>query len=427
MLMSQAEVSLIIVNLNGLEHLETLFGSIRELSFPQDSIEIIFVDNGSTDGSVDWVKKNRPRVRIIENEQNEGFASACNKGAKAATKDWLAFVNNDMRLDPEWLVRLFEAVEGSGKNTVCAGSRILSWEGTHIDFIGGVMAFYGHSFQKDFNEIAHNAQTNDPPKKTLFACGGAMLIQKEVYLSVGGFDDDYFAYFEDVDLGWRLWLLGYDVIFAPAAVAYHKRFSTARKYLGGKHLFLCERNALYTIYKNYSEENLQRVLPAALILLVHRALLHTDVFSLDFPVETAAKLKEAESPEIRHRESGPAKAIRMLRELGVKDTIKRARLSSAIKTMKKEGMYPVSEEGLSILSALPHFVSNLDNLNRKRNLVQANRKKSDSEIFSLFEEPFRPLPDNTDFERLIKTVSENFGIDTMFESQDLAKCQEIGG
>jgi GT2 family glycosyltransferase len=412
--MKRAGVSLIVVNLNGLEHLPALFDSIRDLRFPQGSIEIVLVDNGSTDGSVRWVKEKCPHARIIENERNEGFASACNRGASNAEGEWLAFVNNDMRLDPDWLDRMFQAIEESGEETVCAGSRILSWDGTHIDFIGGLLTFYGHSFQKNFDQPVRDVTVSDRPAKTLFACGGAMLIRKDVFAEAGGFDDDYFAYFEDVDLGWRLWILGYEVVFAPSAVAYHKRFGTLGRYGGSRHLFLCERNALFTIYKNYSDENLRRVLPAAMILLIHRVLLHTTAASLDFSVKPDVESDKPDSLDNSPQGSRLVRALSMLGEAGIDETIKRARLSSALGRMRKSGMYPISEEGLSILSALPHLVSNLDALNRRRQFVQANRKRPDGEIFALFGEPFRPLPDEPDFRRLTEIVSENFELDKMF-------------
>lgn len=413
--MPQPGVSLIIANFNGLEHLADLFDSIARQSFPQESIEIIFVDNGSTDGSRRWVRENYPKTEIIENKHNEGFAAACNKGASRATKAWLAFVNNDMRLAPDWIAEMFKAIKETGENSICAGSKVLSWDGNRIDFTGGILTFYGHAFQRNFDEAVDSAENGARPERTLFSCGGAMLIQKDVFQEVGGFDEDYFAYFEDVDLGWRLWLLGYDVIFAPAAVTYHKRFSTAGKYLGKKHVFLCERNALYTIYKNYSEENLRKILPAALILLVHRALLHAHTASLSGEVNAMLESPESEAPVKTPREGNIAGALRMLHESGIKETIRRARLSSAIRRLKEEGLYPISEEGLSILSALPHLASNLENLNRKRKLVQDNRKRTDSEIFSLFGEPFRPLPESPDFDRLTNMVSKNLGIDSLFE------------
>src|SRR5439155_7651017 len=97
----------------------------------------------------------------------------------------------------------------------------------------------------------------------LFACGGSMLVQRDVFLAVGGFDPDYFAFFEDVDLGWRLWLLGYRVTLTPSAITYHRHHGTTNVIPNHRVHVLYERNALYTIYKNYDEEHLDRILPAS--------------------------------------------------------------------------------------------------------------------------------------------------------------------
>jgi hypothetical protein len=187
------------------------------------------------------------------------------------------------------------------------------------------------------------------------------------------------------------------------------------KYPASKHVFLCERNALFTVYKNYSDENLQKVLPAAIILLVQRALLHTSATPSDPSMMMG-------SPESGHHDQPPgesklARMSKMVKELGVRETIKRARLSAAIKVLSKNGMHPIAEEGIGILSAIPQLISNLERLNRKRDFVQFNRKRSDGEIFSLFGEPLKPFPDTPDFERFTRLVSENFEIDKMFEPE----------
>jgi hypothetical protein len=106
------------------------------------------------------------------------------------------------------------------------------------------------------------------PEPALFACGGAMAVERARFLAAGGFDADYFAYFEDVDLGWRLWVLGEHVLYVPAAVAYHRHHGSAIDPTRWR--FLLERNALASLFKNYDDANLEVVLPAARILLAAR-------------------------------------------------------------------------------------------------------------------------------------------------------------
>ena len=412
--MSNSGVSIVILNFNGLEHLQNLFPSIDNLRFPNRSLELILVDNASTDGSLEWMEQKRPDVRIVRNKTNEVFASACNKGALAASNEWLAFVNNDMRLEPSWLETMLAAVDQAGDKTVCGGSRILSWDGNHIDFNGGITTFYGHSFQKDNGRPIAEVATDDRPQPTLFPCGGAMLIRKDVFLEAGGFDTDYSGYFEDVDLGWRLWLLGYEVVSVPSAIVYHKGFSTYGKFPGPVHLHLCERNALYTIYKNYSEENLSKILPAALLLMVQRALLHTTPYTLTIPGAGGDLSAAASGEKGTLAEMTLGSTLKRIKDLGLREAVMRADMSLAVRNLRRNSLYPIAEKGTSILSAFTAFAKNLDKLARSRARVQESRKRSDQEILPLFGEPFKAHPDTEEFRELTRIISRNFGIYKIF-------------
>ena len=190
------KISFIIINYNGKGLLEDCFASLRKLNYPKEKLEFIIVDNGSTDGSVDFILKKLPEVKLIRNEINEGFAKPNNDAAKIATGDYLALINNDMRLDPQWLRDMLASLENTDDdNYVCVGSKILNWDGSKIDFIGGGINYYGFGYQDDYSldvRLAEEKYKDD--RDILFACGGAMLIEREVYLKVGGLDEDYFAY-----------------------------------------------------------------------------------------------------------------------------------------------------------------------------------------------------------------------------------------
>lgn len=401
-------VSFVICNYDGRDYLQALFESLRALDYPRELIECIVVDNGSSDSSPEFIQQNLPEVKLIRNSQNLGFARACDQGAEAARGEWLAFVNNDMRLDPGWLRRLFAALGKCGDDVVCGGGKILSWDGRKVDFIGGTLTFYGHAFQREFGEDVPTVSA-DAPEEILFACGGSMLIRRDVFIEVGGFDEDYFAYFEDVDLGWRLWLMGYKVIFVPQAISYHHHFGTTKRFLESKHLFLCERNALFSVYKNYSDDNLNRILPVALVLIIARFFLYTGFDP--GTVWREALYSPVGKEESEHRnENSFAKILHILGDMGVRGTIDRAALSLAIRELNKSGMYPVSEEGLSTLSAVPAFVSKLDKLAKKRKFVQAHRRRNDKEIFPLFKEQLRPFPDSSEYKYIFEKIVRDFGI-----------------
>ena len=131
------------------------------------------------------------------------------------------------------------------------------------------MSFYGHGFKMHAGDT--DLAGHDDEADVLFASGAAMVVDAEVFARVGGFDERYFMFFEDVDLGWRLWLLGYEVRYVPASVVYHRHHASMAEVGSWREHFLLERNALFTIYKNYDDENLRAVLPAALALTVGRS------------------------------------------------------------------------------------------------------------------------------------------------------------
>ena len=259
-------ISVVVLNFNGKQHLEECFKSLVALDYPADKCELMLVDNASADESVAFVRANFPTVRIVQNEDNLGFAAGNNRGAQAAHGDYVVFLNNDTRVDGQWLKELVTpCLEDS--EVVCTASKMLAWDGSKVDFVSSAMNFHGFAFQPDYGA----RDVFDQSHPLLFACGGAMLIRRNVFLDLGGFDEDYFIYFEDVDLGWRVWLAGYRVLFAPKAIFYHRLHATMDAFSQFRKWVLFERNALVTLIKNYDEANLSRALPAALMLMFKRA------------------------------------------------------------------------------------------------------------------------------------------------------------
>lgn len=262
--------SVAIVNWNGRAHLKQCLPSVFALDYPTDALECVVVDNGSTDGSREWLASTWPQVRVVANPENRGFAAGANGAATVATGEVVAFLNNDCRVAPTWLRSLVDAL--ASEQVVAAGSRILDWDGRRIDFDGAAMNFHGHGSNRGFGRPVADAQRREP-EPSLFACGGAMAVDRTAFLAAGGFDDEYFAYFEDVDFGWRLWVRGERVVHVPAAVAYHRHRGSGMD--AARWRYLLERNALATVFKNYDDASLPLVLPAARTLLDARAELAT--------------------------------------------------------------------------------------------------------------------------------------------------------
>ena len=259
-------VSIVVPSWNGRALLADSLPAIADLAYPRERLEVIVFDNGSRDGSAAWLRDAWPAVRVLESPTNLGFAAACDRAAAEAGGDFVAFLNNDLRVAPDWLARMTRALTEDG--AAAAGSRILDWEGLRYDFDGASMNFYGHGASPRHGRRVR-AAADEPPRPALFACGAAMLVDRARFLASGGFDPDYFAYFEDVDLGWRLWVEGERVLYVPAALAYHRHHGSALD--ADRRTALLEMNALTSVVKNYEDANLARVLPAALLLLEARA------------------------------------------------------------------------------------------------------------------------------------------------------------
>ncbi|HTE06415.1 MAG TPA: glycosyltransferase family 2 protein, partial [Planctomycetota bacterium] len=262
--MSLPSVSIVLVNLNGQHHFEKLFESLRAVDYPRELLEIVMVDNASVDGSVQWLDRNAADARTIVCRQNHGFAGGVNVGVEACQGEVLVFLNTDMRVEVNWLRELVAPI--ITREADCTSSLTLSWNGQVVNFGGSAMNFHGIGWQVGMNDP--DIDRYRKPGDTLFACGGSMAIRRDVYERAGRFDEDFFAYYEDVDLGFRLWVLGYRVMYVPSSVAYHHHMSTSRRIDVHKIRLLQMRNPLWLIYKNYEEAVLQRVLPAA--LLVHQ-------------------------------------------------------------------------------------------------------------------------------------------------------------
>lgn len=259
--------SVVIVNYRGADDTCAALGALRELRWPSAQLEVIVVDNASGDGSVERIAKEFPDARMVALEENRGFAAGCNAGAQAATGQYIAFLNNDSRPDPEWMSAAAAALDRDG-SVACVASKVLDWEGELVDFVDAGLGFYGHGFK------LHAGEPDDPAydreADVLFASGAAMVVRASTFREVGGFDERYFLFFEDVDLGWRYWLLGYRVRYVPASLTYHRHHRSVGALSAAQEDYLLERNALYTIFKNYDDENLDRALSAALVLAVRR-------------------------------------------------------------------------------------------------------------------------------------------------------------
>ena len=152
-------VTVAVLNYNGLEHLTGCFASLAQIDYPPERLELMLLDNASQDGSVAYVQSNHPSVRIVVSDQNLGFAGGNNLAAREATGEYIVFLNNDMRVDVQFVRGLAHAVQ-SAPGVACAGAKILNWDGSRLDFAGSAADFAGHAYQFGLGQLlAHDTFT----------------------------------------------------------------------------------------------------------------------------------------------------------------------------------------------------------------------------------------------------------------------------
>jgi len=239
-------VSIIIVNWNGLEHLETCLDSLHGQTFKD--FEVVLVDNGSQDGSVNFLRKRYPWVRLVELMENSGFASGNNIGLQDASGDYIVTLNNDTRVEPDWLAKLV-AVADDHPTAGMVGCRIVSFDNPGmLDSLG--MKICRDGMSRGAYRMLDWSTLSMPPEEILFPSACAALYKRAMIDEVGFFDDDFFAYCEDTDLGLRGRIAGWGAILATQAVVYHKYSATGGGFSPFK-LYLVERNHYWVVLKNF--------------------------------------------------------------------------------------------------------------------------------------------------------------------------------
>jgi GT2 family glycosyltransferase/glycosyltransferase involved in cell wall biosynthesis len=366
---SRPPVSVIVVNWNGREHLEPCLSSLLASRYPEDRLEIVLVDNGSTDGSLDLVRARFPRVRPVALPENRGFTGGNVAGVEAATGDVLVFLNNDMRVEPEAVPRLVAALDDERP---CAAARVLSWDGRRIDFISGTVNFEARGFQEHYGkrfsaELAASV-------RTFFPNGGAFAITREAYERAGGFDPALFAYYDDVDLGWGVRSAGYDIRIAADAVVYHRHGATSERQPKGQKQFLMDRNALVTALKRYEAPTLGRVLAPILLLAVRRLLDETRVNA------AAPECREIApwSRRCRRRWPGP-----MLSTLGAPRATRGGRRQAGGSALPA-GAGPLRGMPVERLAALEQALEAVPRILRQREALEGERRTPDRVLVPLF-------------------------------------------
>lgn len=247
-------VSAVVVTHNSREHVARCLTSIRESEHPVD--EIIVIDHCSTDGTVDFVRREFTRVCMLSFTDNPGFGEGCNRGCRGGSGDYILFVNPDATIEPACLGRLSHALDAEERLAIAVPKIVLSSEPAVLNSTGLAVNSVGHAWDRGFLE-RDNGQY-ERSEHVLAGSGCVLFVRRDVFRELGGFDSSYFLYYEDLDLCWRAWLAGYTVRYVPDAVARHamKRFDRPARY---DH-YLDHRNRIRTVLKNMPAPLLRRTL-----------------------------------------------------------------------------------------------------------------------------------------------------------------------
>jgi len=377
---TEPDVTIIIPHHNGPDLLRASIGSLEELRYRRGGWRVVVVADAPTDDSVAVLRREFPDVTVIDIETNLGFAGTCNRGAQAADTEWIAFLNNDTRVDPGWLNGLVTAVDPAA-GILAAGSKILDWTGHAVTFQGGHLNFVGKGFEDSCAKGSADERTE--PRDLLFATGCGMLVRRDTFLGLGGFDAQFFGFYEDSDFGWRMRLGGYQTRFAPESIVYHRGHASFDTAGAHRRLAYIERNALWQVMKNLGDEAYRRILPAALFLAIRRS----EILEKGF---------------VHGR---------------------RRQVSDAVQSLLQGG--PVKGYGKTTLAAYAGMIDGMADILRKREKVQKMRKVGDDAILTkeFFPDPFRPWAldammeaglSQGEYPAVMRRIVETFGVQEVF-------------
>ena len=256
-------VSVIIVSWNSAEHLPRCLECLSQQTFPD--FEVIIIDNGSLDGGTDDLEQNYPQLALqVERlASNLGFARANNRGAHMARGTWLALLNADAFPAPDWLQKMLEAADRCPEFSFFTCRQVQANRPELLDGAGDEYHISGLAWRRFYN---HPSQSYGLKEEEVFgACGAAAVYARDDFLSAAGFDESYFSYFEDVDLSFRLRLLGKRCLYVPQAVVHHVGSASTGK-VSDFVIYHGHRNLVWTYFKNMPGSLFWRYLPLHILM-----------------------------------------------------------------------------------------------------------------------------------------------------------------
>jgi GT2 family glycosyltransferase len=266
------EVAVVVLNYNGRALLPDCLESLTQLRTPA---RWVVADNGSSDGSLEYVRQSFPGVIALDLGGNLGFAAGYNAAIALVDSPWLVLLNNDATLEPDWIEQLLCWAENRPQAAILGGKLLFhqsagSGQPSRLQSAGASFTDAGTAFEIGWGVEDHGQF--DDPRMVGAIPGAAMLVRREVFLQLGGFDATYGAYLEDVDLCWRAWLMGHEVHYVPSAVAHHQYGASGGGRAAPYRIRLMQRNRLANMVKNLEKGSLVRGLGVSFAYDIYRVL-----------------------------------------------------------------------------------------------------------------------------------------------------------
>ncbi|MBC8052802.1 MAG: glycosyltransferase family 2 protein [Sphingobacteriaceae bacterium] len=253
---SPAKVSVVILNWNGKHYLEKFLPSVLKSSYP--NVEVVVGDNASTDGSKEYISENFPTVTFISNKENMGFAGGYNAILSQVEADYFILLNSDVEVTETWIGPVIELME-SDSSIAAAQPKLKDWNNKdqfeYAGAAGGFLDKFGYPFCRGrvFDTLEIDSGQYNESEEIFWASGAALFIKKNYWQEIGGFDADFFAHMEEIDLCWRLKNKGYKIMYCPDSVVYHVGGGTLNAENSYK-TYLNFRNNLFMLLKNLPGE-----------------------------------------------------------------------------------------------------------------------------------------------------------------------------
>ena len=248
---AQAKIAVVILNYNGVHWLERFLDQVIKNS---PEAEVIVTDNASSDNSISFLKEHFPKTRLIQNKNNDGYAGGYNKALSQVNADYFVLLNTDVEVSSNWIMPVIDLMDKDPKIAACQ-PKIKQYHNKaffeYAGACGGFLDKFGFPYCRGriFETLEEDKGQYDNVMEVFWATGACLFIRASSFFEIGGFDDEFFAHMEEIDLCWRLQKSGYKIMCQPKSVVYHVGGGTLNSSSSFK-TYLNYRNNLYMLYKN---------------------------------------------------------------------------------------------------------------------------------------------------------------------------------